>query len=136
MGPVALVTNEIEDASKLIEHLIREGLKIKAAAWIKREDDFEWQLFLALPGLKNNGPLEYFKRIIATLQQMPQPFLIESGDIKLIDVKDPLALAVAEYERKYAGRGLLRYKGDRLGSVYIEGAYIYPATTAAPSSPD
>ena len=136
MGPVALVTNEIEDASKLIEHLIREGLKIKAAAWIKREDDFDWHLFLALPGVKNNGPLEYFKRIIATLQQMPQPFLIESGDIKLIDAKDPLAVAVAEYERKYAGRGLLRYKGDRLGSEYIEGAYIYPAVTATPSPPE
>ena len=136
MGPVALVTNEIEDGEKLIERLVQDGVKVKAAAWIKREEDFRWRLYLALPGVERKGSADAYQRIGEILRQMPQPILIESGETKIIDAKDPLAVAVAEYERKYAGRGLLRYKGDRLGSEYIEGAYIYPAVTATPSPPE
>ncbi|MGH7171244.1 MAG: hypothetical protein ACRELG_13280, partial [Gemmataceae bacterium] len=79
--------------------------------------------------------LKVYMRILAVLRERPQPLLVEG--VSVIDAKDPMAVAMADFERRYPGhRSVLPYREDRLGNVYIDGAYIYPAVTRAASPPE
>ncbi|HEY7314732.1 MAG TPA: hypothetical protein VH643_35620 [Gemmataceae bacterium] len=58
--------------------------------------------------------------------------MIDWKEVKVIDSADPLAMAAADYQRRHGAKSVLPCRGDRLGGVSIEGAYIYPPMTPAP----
>ena len=67
-----------------------------------------------------------YGRVDAVIRQMPQPFRLDSGEIKVIAPDGPTGKAILELHRQYPGRFPLWYRGSRLGDVNVEGAYIYP----------
>jgi hypothetical protein len=129
MDQATLVENLIDDGRKLIEQLLQKGEEITAAAWIKTSEDGMWFLYLALPGVEDEDPRVAYRRIGAVMRQMPQPFLIDWMEVKVIDATDPMAVAALDYQRRHGAKSVLPYRGDSLGGVSIEGAYIYPPMT-------
>jgi len=132
MDQGTLVEQLIDDGRKLIEQLLQKGEDIKAAAWIKTSEDGTWFLYLALPGIDDEGPRIAYRRISVVERQMPQPFLLDWKDVKVIDSKNRLAVAAMDYQRRHRAKNVLPYLGDHLGGVSIEGAYIYPPMTPEP----
>jgi hypothetical protein len=55
--------------------------------------------------------------------------------IKLLNSSDPLAAKVVEIRDRYPLRLATRYDGSAIGGTAIDGAYIYPAISAASSTP-
>jgi uncharacterized protein (DUF736 family) len=134
MDQVTLVENQIDDGKKLIEQLVQVGEEVTAAAWIKTSDDGMWFLYLALPGVEDEDPRIAYRRIQAVIRRMPQPFWLRLLDVKIIDSKDPLAVAATDYPRRHGAKNVLPYRGDQLGGVSIEGAYIYPPMKPVPQT--
>lgn len=132
MDQVTLVEKLIEDGRNLIAQLVQKGEEITAAGWIWASEDGMWFLYLALPGVKKEGSRNAYRRLDAVMRQMPQPFLLDWKDVKVIDAKNRLAVAAADYQRKHGEKCVLPYRGEHLGGVSIEGAYIYPPLTPAP----
>jgi hypothetical protein len=133
MDQVTLVENLIADGQKLLERLAHEREDVRAAGWIKTSEEGMWLLYLALPGVKKAGTRDAYRRIQAVIRGMPQPFWLRLVDVKVIDSANPLAVAAADFQRRYGATKLLAYPNDHLGGVSIEGAYIYPPVTAVPS---
>jgi hypothetical protein len=131
MDQGTLVMYLIDEGRKLIEQLLHKGEAITAAAWIKTSEDGMWFLYLALPGIDDEDPRIAYRRVFDVMEQMPQPFLIDWMEVKIIDSKNRLAVAAAEYQRRHGEKCVLPYRGDHLGGVSIEGAYIYPPMTPA-----
>jgi hypothetical protein len=52
---------------------------------------------------------------------------ISSSQIKVIGPGHPIAQEILAVMRRHPGRSATRFGGDRLGSVTIDHAYIYPA---------
>lgn len=128
-----LVVHLIDDGRKLIEQLLQKGEDITAAGWIKTsEDDSMWFLYLAMPGIDKEDPRIAYRRIGEVMRQIPQPFLLDLMDVKVIDSKNRLAVAAMDYQRRHGAKNVLPYRGDHLGGVSIEGAYIYPPLAPAP----
>lgn len=135
MDQIALVESEFADGWKLIEELVQRGEDIRAAGWVKTTDSGRWRLYLALPGVNKIDERKVYLRIHPVLRDRPQPLLLDWLAVTVIDAKDPMAVAMADFERRYPGRqGVLPYRSDRLGNVEIDGAYIYPAVKP-PASP-
>lgn len=137
MDQIPLVESEFADGQQFIEELVQRGEDIRAAGWVKKLDHSTWNLYLAVPGVKKKGAVDVYVRILPVLRDRPHPLLLQWSSVTVIDAKDPMAVAMADFERRYPGhRSVLPYRSERLGNVDIEGAYIYPAVTPPASPPE
>ena len=138
MDQIALVESEFADGQKFLEELVQRGEDVRAAGWVKMLNHSTWCLYLALPGVNKKGAaVNAYARILPVLRDRPQPLLLEWSSVSVIDAKDPMAVAMADFERRYPGhRSVLPYRSERLGNVDIEGAYIYPALPPPASPPE
>lgn len=138
MDQIVLVESEFADGQQFLEELVQRGEDIRAAGWVKMLNRSTWHLYLALPGVNKKGAaVDAYTRILPVLRDRPHPLLFSWSSVSVIDAKDPMAVAMADFERRYPGRrSVLPYRSDRLGNVEIEGAYIYPAVTPPKSPPE
>jgi len=104
-----------DDGSRLIEKLVESGVEITAAAWIRTVDDGMWFLYLAMPGVKKKGSWDAYRRLNPVVRQMEEPFLVNFMEVKVIDSKDPMALASVEYQKRHGSKRVLPYRGTNLG---------------------
>jgi hypothetical protein len=124
-GP--LVNELIEDGGRLIEGLIADGGAVKAACWLRDVEEGRWVLYIATPLVSENGAMrQAYHRVNTVMRRMPQPFWIGSGDVRVINPQEPIALAVQDLHRRYPGPIPVRYREVRFGGVNIDGLYVYP----------
>jgi hypothetical protein len=120
-----LVDSRIDDGQRLIDQLVRDGLEIKAAFWVKTKEEGLWHLYIASPSVDQEKPGEAYGRAYASLSELPDT-TISLSDIKLINGTNPLAKAAVAVRERQPGKGLISVTGKRLGDQSIEEAYVYP----------
>jgi hypothetical protein len=141
MGPRTLVSKEqVRSGEELIHQLTVDGLPIVAALWAKTEYDGQPYLYLVSPTVESEGPLKANRRLVDTFREVEKswtdPFdQLDPFAIKLIGPSDSLARAVLEHYHRYPDSTPTWHGGAILGSVTIDGAYIYPASMFAPTQP-
>jgi hypothetical protein len=123
-----LVEQLINDGQKLVERLPQNGFEVTTVLWLKSTYNGRWYFYIISPVVENEGILQAYGRLHPLIRQMPQPFWIDPLEVKLIGPSDPLAKDVLAIHR-HAPAPLVYprpWGGIRLGSVSIEGAYLYP----------
>ncbi len=126
MDQVTLVNRQLEDGLRLADRLSQSGFTVTAAGWIKASEDGQWFLYLASPFVDEEGALRAYRHVLPLIRQMPQPSAIDPFEIKLIGAANPLAQEMAAIGARYPGKSPFWFRGDRLGNLTVEGAYIYP----------
>ena len=141
MGPRTLVSREqIQSGEELIHRLAADGLLIVAALWAKTEYDGQPYLYLVSPAVESDGPLKANRRLVDTFREVEKTWVdpfdrLDPFAIKLIGPSDSLAKAVLEYYHRYPDSAPTWHGGSILGSVTIDGAYIYPASMFVSTQP-
>jgi hypothetical protein len=140
MDQATLVRDQIDGGEKLLTRLRESGFDMTAACWAKTEDDGQWYLYIVSPSVEVNGVRPGYAQIRSTLNQMDSEWThplerVEPVTVKLIGSKDPLAQGVLEMYRRFPGPIPTWHGGSVLGSVYVDGAYVYPPTMFAPAQP-
>jgi hypothetical protein len=131
MDKEPLVEMYVEDGRRVVEHLVAEGIEVKAAAWIRGAEENSWSLYLATPLVHKKGrKRNAYMRILAMLQEITPPLRMAPYAITLIAPDDPVALAVQEIHRRYPGSGSYQYTGASFGGMSVDGVYIYPPVPA------
>ena len=135
MDQVTVVEIQIEDAGRLLERLVQDGIPVSAACWLKTHDDGEWFLYIASPVVDKEGAFKAYRRVHTLARQMPHPFHVNLFDIKLISPTSPVAKAALDLQRRYRGRGVVHHSyGTRgVGDLGLEEAFIYPPVSAEAS---
>jgi hypothetical protein len=133
MDQGTLVEMQIEHGQRLIDRLTKEGVDVKAAAWVKESDTGDWYLYLATPLVSEDGATRSaYRRVNTIISQLQEDgFWIDPLEIKAIGPTDPVAKAVLAARDRYAGRVGTHIPGERLGPLATEEAYLYPPTSAA-----
>ena len=127
MGQEALVAVQFSEGEQLIDRLLKEGVTVTAAAWIKKSDGGLWYLYIASSlvgedGARGNG----YRRIIALVREMQKDGVwIDPMDIMLIGPDEPIAKALRAVPRRKTAQGLTWFSGPRLGELEVEQAIIY-----------
>src|SRR4051812_11137260 len=74
---IALVDEMIGDGRRLIHRLVREGIPVTAACWIKPVEPDRWSLYIATP-LLEKGPLRAYGEVLSVLRSLGSPWLTGS----------------------------------------------------------
>ena len=128
MDQGTLVGMQIEDGQRLIDLLTKNGVPVIAAFWAKESESGEWFLYLATPLVGPDGATRpCYRRVNGLIREMQKaPFWIDPLEIKLIGPHDPISKAVTALGDRYQGRSPTRFRGNRLGDLTVDEAYIYP----------
>jgi hypothetical protein len=122
-----LVDTLVEDGRRLIERLVEEGIGVKAACWLYEAEEGKWFLSLATPLVgEDEGTKEAYRRVLAVMRRMPEPFWIGTLDVKLISPQHPIARAVQDFHRRHTGPSPIHYDWTQFGGLSVEGVYVYP----------
>ena len=135
MDTDTLVENLIDDGLKLVEELPRRGFEVTAAFWLKASEDGKWYFYIVSPVVDTEGLARAYRRLHELVRAMSQPFWIDPLEIRLIGPANPIAQDVLAALSRAAGPRPcpIRWGGNRLGNVSIEGAYLYPLPATTPN---
>jgi len=124
MDQATLVDHQIDDVTKLVDQLRRDGFDVKAAFWFYRSEADQWYLQIASDAVDQMGLFEAYKAIMRTMRQLPDLW-IDRFQVKLVAPDDPVAKAVIDFLSRQQARRPVRIRGMNLGGVFIEDAYLY-----------
>ena len=116
----------IEAGKKLIERLDEASSDIKAAFWMFFPDEKNWKLILVSQLVKQDGPRQFYKRVIeANKEASESESIVSLNDVSVTDTSDTLAnilnMAISTGD-KISG---IRFSGNTINGVFIEDCYIY-----------
>jgi hypothetical protein len=130
MDQGTLVEMQVKEGQWLIDQLVREGVEITAAAWIKESESDMWYLYLATPLVGEDAPTRpVYGRVNEVIRAMQRAgFWPDGFDIKLIGSHNPIAIDMVAHRNSHPAPIPTRFRGARLGPLPVEAAYIYPPT--------
>jgi hypothetical protein len=127
MDQGTLVEMQIDDGQRLLDRLADDGVAVTAAAWVKEGEGGQWFLYIATPLVGADGATRPAYRRLNTLMRelQKEAFWIDPLEVKLIGADDPVTRAVVAVRDRHPGRAPTWFRGDRLGELATEEAYIY-----------
>jgi hypothetical protein len=131
MDTELLVDDRIEDGRELLAQLAVTGFDITVAFWVRTSDEDLWFLYIASSAVARGSIGDAYGIVYSALSRLPNPSITLS-DIKLVRPENPIAAAAKAVLDRYAAKIPTRYKGDWLGELAIEEAYIYPPMESKP----
>jgi hypothetical protein len=128
MDSSPLVIDEIYAGREFLERL-NEYAPVKAAGWLKRGEDEERYLCVALDGPAGDDLSLGSKKVRLAMGAMKDHYLGPSR-IRVLETSDRFAKAVMELYRRYSGPMPTTFSVSDLGGDPIVDAYIYPPLPA------
>lgn len=130
-----LVDDLIEDGARIVEQLPQDGFEVTAALWLKAAEDGQWYFYIVSPVAESERMSDAYRRLHTLIRRMPQPLWIDPLEVKLIGPSNPIARDVLAIHNRAPGAKTcpIRWGGEQVGNVHLDGAYLYPLPAAASS---
>ena len=126
MDTATLVGEQIEDGRLLIAELRRQSFDVVAACWAKASEDQFWRMYVATSIVDNEGSTAAYRQFYGAIKSIPHSWIF-TFDVKLIAKSSPIALDILKIQHRSPSSLPIRFDDQRLGNLFIEEAYIYPA---------
>ena len=131
MDQKSLVIGQIDLGRSIMEACIEEGIDVAAALWIRPSEDGNWYFYVATKLFEEQGAFMAIKAVLVALRKKNLFDLFDPlVDLKVIGARNPITLDVLEIMRKFEMSLATRYRGNHLGQIAIEEAYLYPTPLA------
>lgn len=124
MDQATLVDREINDVTRLVDELRRDAFDVKAVFWLYRSEADQWYLHIASDAVDQKGITEAYMAVGGVMRRLPD-FQIGPFQVKLVAPDDPVAKAIIGFLSGPHGRLPRRIRGERLGGIIIDDAYVY-----------
>jgi hypothetical protein len=123
----------IEDGRRIIEQLPQDGFEVTAAFWLKKADDGEWRLYIVSPVAEPGHLSDAYSRLHSLIRRLPEPRWIDPLEVRLLQPSNPMAKDVLAIYNRTPGpkTSPIRWGGNMLGNVSVDGAYLYPLPVTA-----
>ncbi len=125
MDHISLVDRRIEDGLKLVQQLLRDDFDVAVAFWLKKSEDDWWHLYVGSKVVDERGPVEAYRALQASLQQLPGTTL-SMTDVKLIGASNGITSDALKIQKRYSGNAPIPFGGARFGGLTFEEALLYP----------
>jgi hypothetical protein len=106
---------------------LKDGFDVRVSFWLKASEGGAWQLYLALPSEALSDVNTSYRKAYSSLNKLVNPW-VSVSDITLVDEASPIAKAAAEVRDRRVAPGRIWYRGQSLGGMSVNAAYIYPET--------
>ncbi|ENX3945424.1 hypothetical protein [Photobacterium damselae] len=113
----------IHSGAQLIKQLEDSAAEVHSAFWFYLEEEHTWRLIVVSNKVSEEGPRNYYKRIIDANELLPkQDPHISSSDITVIDLNDPLAKLFTAVTINNDG---LRMTKNIINGQFVDDVYLY-----------
>ena len=119
-----MVGPQIDDVTKLVDQLRRDGLDVKAAFWFYRSEADQWYLHIASDAVVRKGLVEAYMALGRARRKLPD-LSIGPFEVKLVPPDDPVAKAVIDFLAARPARAPARIRGENLGGIRMMYSYIF-----------
>lgn len=121
MDNETLVSDQTDAGSELLARLKSAGIAVTVAFWAYATEDQRWYFYIATPMVEEEGLAMAYRKVNIEIGRLRSPWL-QRNELRLISNIDPIALGALEYaDDQFA----TTYGGRTLGSLIVDGAYIY-----------
>jgi hypothetical protein len=129
MDQGTLVESQIDDGQRLIEALVKDGIEVTGAAWVKESESGDSFLYLVTPLVGDDKPKRpIYGRINQVINRLrADGFWFDWLDVKVIGLDTAIGQALIAARDRFAQRLPTHFRGNQLGDLAIDEAYIYPA---------
>jgi hypothetical protein len=124
-----LLVEQKTGGQRLIEQLVRDDFPVSAAFWVRTSEDGSWHLDIASPTVDEKHSNDAYLKLYASIDKIDLEW-VTPADTTLLNVQNPIVRAVIELRDVFADSLPAYYQGQRLGTLAIKGAYIYPEIEA------
>jgi hypothetical protein len=124
MDSSPLVIDEIDAGTEFLKRL-NAYRPVKAACWLRKSEDEERYLYVALDGLTVENTGIAYSEILRITREMKGLFL-DPFRVKLISPDHPIGQAILDVYRRYPGPISTSYNGRVFASMSVAEVYIYP----------
>jgi desulfoferrodoxin (superoxide reductase-like protein) len=128
-----LVSEDIDAGRRLIGALERAGLPIAVAAWLKKQEDDTWALYIATPDVEKHGPIvvyTFINKIIGALKEAR----IGVGDVVAANTTNHFVNAISSIVQLAPDIGIRLAKVTLFG-VPVDEAFVYKVQRGVKASP-
>jgi hypothetical protein len=129
MDQGTLVAEQIAAGEQLVKNLREHGFAVRIAYRAFTEESGQWTLYLVTDETER-GAEAY--RIVHQEARRLNSLWIEPFDVTLLRPTDRPARVIEAYLKTYPARLATRVRGQLIGDVYFENAFIYPPEPASP----
>lgn len=132
MDSNTLVSAELNAGQQFIDQFDRV-VPVKAAFWLRAEDEDGWYLYIASDAFENVGIHAANGEVVRIFRELQNP-LLNLFQIKLVKASEsPAREVIQEQQRRPLPVGTW-YHGSSLGGIEIDGAYLYPSPVSQPTT--
>lgn len=136
MDSNAVVNTQLDGGAEFLKTLRAEGVEVTVAFWAKLFEGYSYSLYIASPAFGDDDEKLFAYGVLQKIFAYGPAFGIELFDVRAVGADYSMALAAAEIVRPKSARakvydGVTAFRGEKLGGVEIDGAYIYPPPRAA-----
>ena len=124
----------IRAGAELTRKLDEQGWPVVASLWWYRSEPNRWRLVLASPLVVSEGSWKSYEIVQAALAATPAvEGVLALSDVSVTEPTDPLIALLRAAARTEAMVEGLRFTRTVINGRFIDDAYIYRVTDAAPS---
>lgn len=129
MDQSTLVGEQIAAGEQLVRKLRESGFAVRIAYWAFEEESGQWTLYLVTEEAERGA--EAFHLVNDAARQL-NSLWIRPFDVTLLRPTERPARAIQSLLETYPARLATRVRGQLIGDVYFENAFIYPPEPAPP----
>ena len=124
MDQAALVTNQIDDVTRVVAQLERDNIDVKVAFWLYTSETDQWFLYIATDLVNQIGITDAYKTVLRSMRQLPD-LRFDRFQLKLVPPGDATAKAILDFRSMIHVALPTEIRSSNLGGVYIEHAILY-----------
>jgi hypothetical protein len=122
---ITLVDEQIRDGDRLLERLAQEGVRVRAAGWVKPADEDRWSLYVVTPLVDEQGPIGAYREVYRVLRSL-EDVRVKDYEVKLVGEGHRIASDLLEAQPQLPFRGAQRSRLTSVGGMPVEEVYVYP----------
>ncbi len=126
-----LVIEQIEAGKKFVEEFAKY-LPVRAAFWLKVNEDSGWYLHIASDKITDKN-IDIAYRTVGKVGKMIDDPNLDLFQVKASGVDDPFARAAVDLYKQFTARVPTHIRGRSFGGMSVEGVYVYPPPVATVS---
>lgn len=115
----------IQAGNSLITKLDSIGADIKSAFWLYLPDEKTWQLIIASPDIDNDGPRNFYKKIMLINKETNDEYIIPLDNISATELSNKIVQLLKTAVSTKENTEGIRFSRNTIKGHFIDDAYIY-----------